>query len=447
MNRAKPSNQLGRIARLWLPRVSLPLALVVVLLRGPLWYRDSRLVDVPDIGDPFDGAAAERPDADPDENAVRYYQRANEKLSATSYFQKRSSNPLEEYQAALDDWRKGTECPRAVFIQPNDRRERVNLLAMRMEDFAKLAEVKSQWVRKAGHYAEAWQWLRAILRCSRHCGQHGTLFDRSAGNTVLGVAIDGIQHFWLRDADVPADVLRQAVTEYFEDESLSSPPSTVLRCEYLRLMHAIDARQMPGRLESLELKNVPKPLHQPWLFLQGDPEYSRRLVRLAYQNWLAEIDKPFLLRASRVAGPDWLTFYDLPAVANQSLSAAELLQKLNTTCLAQCLLREDGAVDLMFEQEAVYRKALGVVIACHWYDRQHGEWPEKLEQLVPDVLQAVPQDPFGKPGVPLLYRRNGRDILIYSVFKNGSDDGGKIDFTNTGQLDQGFRVQPPRLRK
>jgi hypothetical protein len=49
-------------------------------------------------------------------------------------------------------------------------------------------------------------------------------------------------------------------------------------------------------------------------------------------------------------------------------------------------------------------------------------YPETLADLVPEVLDAVPDDPCS--GTPLHYERRGEGHLLYSVGPDGTDDGG-----------------------
>ncbi|MCK4374624.1 MAG: hypothetical protein KAX19_04815, partial [Candidatus Brocadiae bacterium] len=52
----------------------------------------------------------------------------------------------------------------------------------------------------------------------------------------------------------------------------------------------------------------------------------------------------------------------------------------------------------------------------------HGSWPDSLEQLVPELVDAVPEDPFsdGK----LRYERQEEGVVVYSVGPDGEDDAG-----------------------
>ena len=54
------------------------------------------------------------------------------------------------------------------------------------------------------------------------------------------------------------------------------------------------------------------------------------------------------------------------------------------------------------------------------YQSEHGSPPQRLADLVPDYLPAVPQDPFGQG--PLVFRRTSTDYVLYSVGYDGRDD-------------------------
>jgi len=56
------------------------------------------------------------------------------------------------------------------------------------------------------------------------------------------------------------------------------------------------------------------------------------------------------------------------------------------------------------------------------YRLSHGELPHKLDELVPLYLKTVPTDPFD--GQPLRYRKLANGYVVYSVCKDGHDDGG-----------------------
>jgi len=67
----------------------------------------------------------------------------------------------------------------------------------------------------------------------------------------------------------------------------------------------------------------------------------------------------------------------------------------------------------------VLRSALAVTV----YRRAYKRLPDRLEQVVPTYLEAVPQDSFNKFG-PLAYVKSGRKFYIYSFGPDGKDGGG-----------------------
>src|SRR5262249_13248745 len=60
--------------------------------------------------------------------------------------------------------------------------------------------------------------------------------------------------------------------------------------------------------------------------------------------------------------------------------------------------------------------------AVERYGLQHGRCPETLDALVPELLRAVPTDPYD--GKPLRYRHDAEGVVVYTVGPDGKDDGG-----------------------
>ncbi len=67
--------------------------------------------------------------------------------------------------------------------------------------------------------------------------------------------------------------------------------------------------------------------------------------------------------------------------------------------------------------------------AVRQFELEQGTPPQSLAVLVPDYLGSVPDDPLGEG--PLKYRRTDDGYLLYSVGRNGRDDGGVRATTTT----------------
>ena len=82
------------------------------------------------------------------------------------------------------------------------------------------------------------------------------------------------------------------------------------------------------------------------------------------------------------------------------------------------------------------RDALSAAIALELFRRRTGFWPEALEELVPELLPAVPHDCFD--GGRLRYRLTGGRPVLYSVGADRDDDEGRP------ARDAGGRYDPVR---
>ena len=107
------------------------------------------------------------------------------------------------------------------------------------------------------------------------------------------------------------------------------------------------------------------------------------------------------------------------------------------------LLKMDDAFSRCHAVARCYATAL----AAERYRRRHGDWPDSLDQLTPDLIAAVPSDPF--TGDALLYRRLADGVVIYSVSTDGVDDGGAVDAVNPTLpgADLGIRLWDPAKRR
>lgn len=69
---------------------------------------------------------------------------------------------------------------------------------------------------------------------------------------------------------------------------------------------------------------------------------------------------------------------------------------------------------------------LAVDLALRAYRADHGTWPQSLNELAPEYVDAVPLDPYSRR--PFIYRIDESNFVLYSVGHGGEDDGGQ--FTN-----------------
>jgi hypothetical protein len=63
-----------------------------------------------------------------------------------------------------------------------------------------------------------------------------------------------------------------------------------------------------------------------------------------------------------------------------------------------------------------------MVIALARYKAEHSAYPKTLDALVPEYSDGIEMDPFGNDA--LAYRREKDGFVLYSIGRDGVDNGG-----------------------
>lgn len=224
-----------------------------------------------------------------------------------------------------------------------------------------------------------------------------------------------IPEAWVRDARrVRDELLKDLLHAPLEDLPVGGEMLGV--AEFRDLTSDMDTGSGPGRvfgglLELLDRAAAPvkeKVLLPIWRFgwgdlaiaefvLEGDRELERLRQVVAQRSWKlsGEGSEPELGWYRR-----WVSPYARGA------GWGVLLGRIGAACERQT------------------RSGLGAAgIALERYRLRHGEYPERLDQLVPEFLEGVPTDWFC--GEPLRYRRDGPlGFRLYGVGRDGEDNGG-----------------------
>ena len=93
-----------------------------------------------------------------------------------------------------------------------------------------------------------------------------------------------------------------------------------------------------------------------------------------------------------------------------------------------------------------YLRVTYTALAVERFHMANGKWPERLQDLVPQYLSAVPLDPFD--GAPLRIARKASAVVVYSISQDREDQGGTLlqSPIDPGS-DLGFVLQDPSQRR
>ena len=154
------------------------------------------------------------------------------------------------------------------------------------------------------------------------------------------------------------------------------------------------------------------------------------LVNAGRRETTEEFSRLFALAEAEFAKPLWEqdTAKVDREVGHLQRSPMTTARNLPVALLMPALGKAGVRPQLVIQQ----RDAMLVAIGLELYRRRTGSWPESLEQLVPDLLPAVPPDRFD--GRPLRYRLIDGKPLLYSIGADRDDDGGRPPLDDRGRV-------------
>jgi hypothetical protein len=418
---AAPFRWIGRSRRrIW----GAVLATLVAIAVPPLWW-ELQLTGLPDVVQPFDAAAFRAFTIPDDRNAYREYGEAAALLkpwkpAATIAPQKVDAvTPWSTVAVEVRQWadlnrealtlfRRGTERPDALGAVPKFRGEHFEEWEMyrALQTFERLALLEGSRLEELGDMAGAWGWYRAVLRAAHHIRMHGTVYRRSVAHRWL-------MDLWVRLAEWAADsrttpaLIRQALDDVVACESLAPSESYTIKAEYLDVVRLLDdpdrwifgkPRSWSIAISSLEFRvseEQNKAIHDAWRFWRREPERSRRMMRLAVANWLANFELSPQDRQRPVRDPSGrVVFYPPRAGAagkTPALSPQALFRWLGSSIDAKFLLENWGWNTVRTLERSAYRELL-ILLGQELYRRDHGTDPPSPEAFVGRYLKSLPAE-------------------------------------------------------
>jgi hypothetical protein len=406
-------------SRGWWRRGLLALYFLVAVGAALLGWRVSCLRGLPDVGDPFDVAAFEAIEVPESENGFAFYRKAVEHLVDKGQPQDPSRIWLmvrgswknvdqsarawtESNGEALDLWGQGTERSKALAssLKTITVQDEPNLLP-RLDTLGTLALFDAARLEDLGDMAGAWRSYRRVLRFNRHLQSYGRLRAQMYVSTLDSLVRDRLI-VWARDSRTDPSLVRQALDELVAQDANVLPASQSLKVEYLALMHSLNdpvklmlesERNNGGGYPFAEIKGWHLLV---WFFIR-EPERSRRVVRLAFANRLAQCDKPESQRP-RMIGNDprypTMFFYEAdPSApyAARALSPKQIDDWLWSSPIALRFMPSFYYFEPKLEPEARSRATAIVHLAEALYERENGKPPASAELLVGRYLKVLPR--------------------------------------------------------
>jgi hypothetical protein len=407
---------------------------VLATMAGVSVWRMRSLNGLPDVGDPFDVAVALRPISIPDrDNAFVSYIAASKMLTTFttaidrslrktrtwSSADKKIRDYLSQNRPALEKWREASERPDALYHQPGETSVDLSMpMASHLRTFSRLASLESARLEEQGAMDEAWSWCKAMLRASRHLGRHGVLIEREMGAYDHEQAARRILH-WAADPRVNAALLRRALDDVRSADSMTPPASESMKLGYVvclreleELRETLSQFPLPGGPNGLlekaaSMAGVKNHVQRVRLLISNDIERSRRVLRLLYSNWLAQVDKTADERSPvAVHKPNVIFAADPSApLAARAIDPETLKAAIEQSLLAGCFVRPRAGSEMsqdawsesywqptgLLAREPRRRALLIVKLAAELYRRERAKTPEHTGALLGTYLEKLPE--------------------------------------------------------
>jgi hypothetical protein len=373
-------------------------------------------------------------------------------------------------------WLKANAKPLAVAVEATRRPAYFNplvshraekgpggLIGALLPSVQKCREIASALTARAllrvgeGKFDAAWQDLLACHRLARHVGRGATLIEALVGMALEQVASNADLAYLERAKLTPGQV-RDRLKDL---QALPPLPPLADKIALGERFMFLDSVQMlrrggPGVLESMagggparkpdakELRAMGKIDWRPAL-RNGNRWYDRLAAALRVKG-----------RARRQKELDRIEA-DLRALKDATGRSADLARlglwegapdKVGKTIgdiLIALLMPAVRKVQDAYDRSEQVQRNLHVAFALAVYQREHGRYPAKLDDLAPRYLASVPNDIFS--GKALIYRPAKGGYLLYSVGVNGKDEGGRWYDDDPPGDDPRVRMPLPPLKQ
>jgi hypothetical protein len=318
--------------------------------------------------------------------------------------------------------------------------------------FANALTARAMLKAREGAKEEAWQDLLACHRLSRLLGHRSSLIEGLVGMAIDGVACRADVAF-LEQTKPNA----KQIEGYLRD--LQNLPALAAVADVMDLgerYYWLDCVMLIDRygiemLEGLSAggKSEPNPLGElPLMGIDWDPAlqngnqwFTRMAAAMSEKDLnsrrkkLQEIDGEVKALKTKLQEPT----EKLKTLFGGAKARGEFFGNVMIVLLAPAVLKVHDAG----ERTRQIHDNFMFAFALESWQRDHGHYPKKLDDLTPKHMKRIPIDRF--TGKDLIYRPSEKGYLLYSVGRNGKDEGGRgLDDDPPGD-DVSVRMPLPKL--
>jgi hypothetical protein len=284
----------------------------------------------------------------------------------------------------------------------------IPLLAMSARDRMARGDLDGAWGEIAVVFRVARHWSGAVPLVEAHQGL-------AAERWGLSLAL-----LWAADPRQTPENLARALDAYRKLSEMP-PAAETVRAEALIIRNTgalprdeIVAQFLRWRIEP---PNVPTASEKLWVDVLMPPwelARARKVFTLLYASKLAEAERPPGRRYDEsLRYNSWNGFQTRLGDPSTTVSGYELWRLFETTPLAKMSFANVDGFLTFWDRNLVGRRAVLQVLALRlWQVRHDGHLPTKLSELVPSILESLPDDPYNPANQGFGYVRSSGQALL-----------------------------------
>lgn len=280
---------------------------------------------------------------------------------------------------------------------------------------------RAMWRLGEGRHRAAWDNLFAVLCWSRLIGQDTSLIQKLTAPALEDNARSGVLAL-IEDKDLPPDLAKQVARELASLGPVVQFADAFDEMERIHFIHIVVTAHKAGAGTFLSYFDQQDESATTFL---NHVAFDWNIVLTQGNHWYDRISKAFNLpnHEDRVRELTDLDF-ELQALAAQVRSPGVWLEsainrRRRSETLAAALISQFQLplLQLLAIEDRADSQLRGLQLAAALaaYRAEHGEYPERLDQLVPEI---VPKLPEFHTADPLVYERDGESY----TFSSGSED-------------------------
>ncbi|MHC4843692.1 MAG: hypothetical protein ACYTEE_07820 [Planctomycetota bacterium] len=356
---------------------------------------------------------------------------------------------IDENQQALNLTISGTEKPYywRQYESGSETQELIAILMPNLSDYRKLGRAlcwRAQLQVEQGQYEQVFTDLISCFRLGIHIRSgNKSLIEQLLGIAIQAISVDRI-HQILSEHNLNAEQLA-LLQEEFEKVVFDENFTINMEMERLFMYDEIQRRFTEDRFGGGHL------------YLSRLGKLGDNMTGYGVENYIADVlsfieatgGRPihilFTHPNKRETKEKASQFYDFLTEAFRKTPAQlraegidineEVLVIREGNILLEIMLPALGRVSQVLYRDKIDVEATLTIIALIRYEKDIGEYPESLDELVSkDYLKEVPIDPFS--GQAIIYKRADDGFILYGVGENFVDDGGEVVRDNDGRIEK-----------